>query len=145
MKRKGLVISCFYDSLNEDSLPTGFSWAKTLATTYKNKYKITILLHGENIKYGLKSSVYENNFGVPNPYESFLYELKNKNKVNIVICHLCLENDGYTKKNVLEFIKLIDFSIDYIAQSQLKGKFVIYDAQLPFVPSSINKRNLPTV
>ena len=124
-----IVISCFYGSPNPSSLPVGFSWAQILSDQYKKKYKITILLHGECIKFGLNSNTYQSKYGTPNPYADLLENLA-KNKVKIVICDLCLHNDGFNDNQLLEFVKPIPFSIDFIAQSQLRGHLVVYDAQL---------------
>lgn len=129
-KKIHTIISCFYDK-GSDVMPIGFSWANTLVTEFSKSYKVTILLHGENLQYGLKSSVYESIFGTPNPYETFLKKLYCQHNVKIVICQLCLTQKGYNDSQLLEFIQPIAFSIDYLAKHQANKKAVIvYDAQL---------------
>jgi intracellular sulfur oxidation DsrE/DsrF family protein len=129
-KKTNLLISCFYNSPNPSTLPIGFDWTQIISTEYEKKYNVTILLHGECIPHGLNNKTYEKKFGVPNPFADFLEKLFVKNKVVIVICHLCLANDGYNDDQLLKFILPIPFSINFIAQSQLKGYLVIYDAQI---------------
>lgn len=129
MKRTRIVISCFNDSLDPTTLPVGFSWAEVLTSLYRKKYKVTILLHGDCIKFGLNSATYISKYGTTNPYENFLCELA-EHKVKIVICDLCLQDDGFNPSELLTFVKPIPFSVDYIAQSQLKKRIVVYDAQL---------------
>jgi hypothetical protein len=130
-KKIRTVISCIYDGTKQSPTPIGFSWAETLATKFKGKYNQTILLHGETLKYGLQSDVYKDNFGTPNPFESFLHRLSSKYAVKIVICDLCLNNDGFNQTQLLPFIKPITFSIDFIAQSQAnKHAVIVYDAQI---------------
>lgn len=119
MQKTKLVISCFYGAV-PPLLPVGFEWANILSTDFKDKYKITLLFHGQCIHYGLKEN---------NNYAVFLNNLVKYQKVKIVICGVCLKNDGYSKKDLLPFIKIISFSIDYIAESQKKGAIVIYDAK----------------
>src|SRR5438094_563425 len=106
-KRTTIVISCIYDKSSSSSLPIGFSWANTLVTQFKDKYKVIVLLHGECLKYGLKSEVYKQHFGTPNPFAKFLAELKSQ----IVICNLCLHEKGFNSKQLLPFVKPIPFSI----------------------------------
>lgn len=129
MKKQSIVISCIYDSVTTTTLPVGFSWADVLTTKYSKKYKLTVLLHGECIKFGLNSSIYFKNYKSKNPYSKFLKELK-KRGVKIVICKLCLNNDGFNVDQLLDFVEPIPFSIDFIARSEKKGKTVVYDAKL---------------
>jgi intracellular sulfur oxidation DsrE/DsrF family protein len=128
-KKTNLIISCFYNSPKPPTLPVGFEWALILSSQYKKKYNVTILLHGECIPYGLNNKTYKMKYGVPNPFADFLEKLFVKYKVIIVICHLCLKNDGYNNDQLLKFVLPIPFSINFIAQSQLRGDLVIYDAQ----------------
>jgi hypothetical protein len=122
------VISCFQDG---DPTPLGFSWSKTLAENFPCKYRQTILLHGDCLKYGLNNSAYQARFGVENPFASFLYDLYRNDKVRIVICQLCLNADGFAVSQLLPFIQPIAFSVDYIAESQAKrGAVIIYDSKL---------------
>lgn len=126
-----LVISCFYNSLSPPpDLPVGFNWTQVLVQDYSQIYDVTILIHGENIPYSLNDVAYQAKYGTPNPFADFLTEMKNKYKVKIVVCHLCLTNDGFTDSELLSFIQPVPFSINFIAQSQLRGDLVIYDAQL---------------
>ena len=127
-KKTDLIISCFYDSFST-ALPVGFDWAQTLNQQFGEKYNVTILLHGENIKYGLSNAAYFETYGVDNPWASFLLAAM-AHKVKVVICLLGLTKDGFTISQLLIGIKPVQFSIDFIAQSQLKGKLVIYDAQI---------------
>lgn len=127
------LISCFYGSTSEteENPPVGFSWTEILASQYERKYILTMLLHGECLKYGLKSEVYKSKYGTINPYSKFLKRLYN-NGVRIIICNLCLTKDGFNSNELLGFIKPISFSIDYILQYQVKCKhFVVYDAKQP--------------
>ncbi len=127
-KKIRTIISCFYDG---EPVPIGFSWSKTLATQFKGRYNQTILLHGDCLKYGLRSSAYRAKFGTENPFECYLYELFKCYKIRIVICQLCLEADGFKLSDLLPFVKPIAFSVDFIAQSQAKkGAVIIYDAKL---------------
>lgn len=128
-RKTRLVISCFYGSSNPSILPVGFDWAQILSTQYRSRYDITILLHGECIRYGLNNETYQMKYGTVNPFANFLEEMHNKNHVTIVICYLCLTKDGFNRDQLLKVVTPIPFSIDYIAQSQLEGKIVIYDAK----------------
>lgn len=130
MSKNNLLISCFNDSCNPLILPVGFKWAETLLNNGKAKYKLTLLLHGNLIKYGLKSTIYELKFGQANPYELYLNELRRKHKVELVICQSDLESSGYTTINVCEFIKVTRFGINYIVEAHAKNKTVIYDSKL---------------
>lgn len=127
------IISCFNSvasGSSVNSLPVGFNWSQILITMYSNKYKVTALLHGDCLKYGLKEDVYFTTYGEANPYAGFLHSLYKKG-VKIVLCHLCLTQDGFNDSDLLPFIKPISFSIDYILRKQTKPKhFVVYDAQL---------------
>ena len=128
MTKLKVLISCFYDAKKKNELPVGFSWAETLLQLFKEKYEITILLHGDDLKYGLRSSVYKKQFKKSNPYKKFLKNL-HKNGVKIVICEFCLNQEGYNNEQLIDFVKPIKFSVDYIAEAESKGKIVIYDAQ----------------
>lgn len=129
------IISCIYDGTDQSPTPIGFSWAQTLATKFKGKYSQTVLIHGENLKYGLKSSVYKQLYGTDNPFEELLTKFNKKYKIKIVICELCLTNAGFNNSQLLSFIKPIPFSIDFIIESQVKKHaVVIYDAQLQTSP-----------
>ncbi len=141
MPKDKIIISCFYDSLDKTILPIGFSWVETLIMLYKKKYKITILLHGGCIKYGLKSSSYYKLYNTKNPFKKFLRNL-HKHNVKIVICKYCLQKDGFTIDQLLKFIKPINFSIDYIAQKQLEGSVIIYDANPPVDKNLLNSYKL---
>ena len=129
-EKQSVVISCFYNAASgPPTLPVGFSWANVLSSEFKNKYKVTILLHGENIPYGLNDKAYESKFNQPNPYRAFLNKM-NCRGVKIVICDLCLKQDGYDNKDLICYVKPVKFSIDFIAESVKKGKVVVYDAQM---------------
>lgn len=132
-KKTNLVISCFYDSNIPTELPVGFGWAQILSTQYKQKYNIIVLLHGENIRYGLNNKTYKEKYGIPNPYAKFLEKLFVKNNVVIVICHLCLVKDGINDDQLLKIVLPIPFSINFIAQMQLRGALAIYDAQMGII------------
>lgn len=125
--KQDLIISCFYNSANSN-LPVGFDWAQTLLENYKI-YNVTILLHGQNIPYGLNNKVYKKTYNLDNPYICFFQTLVKKN-LKIVICNLCLNKDGFNDSQLLPFVKPIPFSISYIAESEKCGKTVIYDAKL---------------
>ena len=129
MKKQSIIISCFYNSGNSD-VPIGFDWASVLLQQYSKKYKVTILLHGQNIPFGLQNEVYKKTYGLDNPYIHYFSNLVQKYALKIVICDLCLKNDGFNNKQLLPFIRPIPFSIAYIAESEKKGKIIIYDAQL---------------
>jgi hypothetical protein len=130
-KRIRTVISCIHDGTTESPEPIGFSWANTLATMFKGKYKLTVLLHGECLKYGLTNDVYQNSYGSPNPFANLLQQFSTQYHIKIVICNLCLTNDGFNASQLLSFVKPIAFSIDFIAESQAKKHAVIvYDAKL---------------
>jgi intracellular sulfur oxidation DsrE/DsrF family protein len=127
-KKIKTIISCIYDG---SPIPIGFSWANTLATRYECKYKQTVLLHGECLKYGLNSDVYQSIYGTPNPSATLLQQFVEQYKIKVVICELCLNNEGFNNSQLLPFIKPVPFSIDFIAESQAKEHaVVIYDAQL---------------
>lgn len=128
-KKTKLVISCFYDAASTDQLPVGFSWIEILLEQYSSKYKVTILLHGNCLKFGLRCKPYFEKYHTNNPYADFLKKM-HKLGAKIVICDLCLHRDGFSNEQLLKFVKPIPFSIDFIAQSQLKGALVVYDATL---------------
>src|SRR5665647_1071467 len=96
MGRQKLVISCFYNALppGPNNIPVGFNWANILSTSFKKKYRVTILLHGDNITYGLTDEVYQTSFGTSNPYSAYLEQLHQQG-VKIKICQLCLTNAGF--------------------------------------------------
>ena len=120
MSPKKLLISCFYDNLTTGQLPVGFTWAQDLVHHFRHKYDITLLLHGECLNYGLTLN---------NIFAGFLHHISKKYHVKIVICELCLKQSGISNSQLLPFVKPIAFSVDYIAQYQLKGHPVIFDAQ----------------
>jgi len=116
-------MSCFDDG----TPPVSFKWTEILVTLFKKRqYQITMVLHGECLKYSLRSSKYP---GGSNPYKTMLKSLSKKYCVNIVVCNLCLTENDYSSEDVLPFIKPIPFSIDYIIQSQVQDNAkVIYDS-----------------
>jgi intracellular sulfur oxidation DsrE/DsrF family protein len=94
------------------------------------KRDIIILLHGECLKYGLKSKVYRKTYGCrANPFAPFLLELRRK-QVQIRICNLCLMQDGFDEQDLLEFVVPVPFSIDYLLQEEDRGAKVVYDSTL---------------
>jgi intracellular sulfur oxidation DsrE/DsrF family protein len=115
--KQNVLISCFNNS-SKASLPVGLSWAKTLSDNYSDTYNVKMILHGDCIKFGLRSSKYERLL-------RNLYDIG----VDIFICHLCLINDGFTDSDILQFIQPVPFSIDYIIQCQLQGDVIIYDSK----------------
>jgi hypothetical protein len=130
-KKIRTVISCIYDGT---PMPIGFSWANTLATQFRKKYKQTILLHGECLKYGLNQEAYNSHFATPNPFAELLQTFSEQYRIKIVICKLCLDNDGFNVDELLPFVKPIAFSVDFIAESQVKrNAIVVYDAQLNYI------------
>jgi hypothetical protein len=135
MSKSHALISCFYDNLSTDifknDLPIGFSWIATLSNEpYKDKYKLTMLLHGECLKYGLNSESYQSVYGTDNPYGRFLKNIHERG-VKIIICKLCLIKDGFSVNDLIHYIRPIPFSIDYILQYQRKcDHAVVYDAQI---------------
>jgi len=117
-----LVISCFYLNRVPDKLPVGLQWAQDLLTHFPNKYRITLLLHGQCLSLGLNS-----------PGNTFLSILKalSDSGFKIVICELCLKQTGHNNRQLLPFVKPIAFSVDYLAEAQTgrHKAVVIYDAQ----------------
>ena len=132
MGRQKLVISCFYNALppGPNNIPVGFNWANILSTSFKKKYRVTILLHGDNITYGLTDEVYQTSFGTSNQYSAYLEQLHQQG-VKIKICQLCLTNAGFNDSELMSIVKPVKFSIDYIAEESKKGNTIIWDAQLP--------------
>lgn len=128
-QKQKIIISCFYNAGNSD-LPVGFGWAETLLKQFINQYKVTILLHGQNIPFGLNNKVYQQTYNLNNPYISFFETLVKKYHLKIKICELCLTKDGFNNKQVLPYVKPVPFSVDYIIRSQQRGKIIIYDAKL---------------
>ena len=59
-----------------------------------------------------------------------------QHKVKIVICLLCLTQQGLSPCQLLSFVKPIPFSVDYLAEAQLDGQAVIYDAMSPKIIST---------
>ena len=120
------LISCFYDGT---PLPVGFSWTETMSQRpYRGKYRLTMLLHGECLKYGLRNSIYKNRYGIENPNKLFLSKMGKRYKVKIIICHLCLNKDGFKSSDLLSFVRPIPFSVDYILKFGSKHQ-VVYDAK----------------
>jgi len=113
---KHILLSCFNDSTN-DELPVALDWAKTLLNLFPNKYRITVLLHGECIKYSLKKN---------NRRKKIIKKLHNDG-VRFRVCKYCLENDGFSIDDVIRFIKPIKFSVDYIVKCQSRGIHIIND------------------
>jgi len=119
-------ISSTEDSINfRDGC--GFFMAKILSEPpYKSKYKITILLHGGCLKYGLTNSAYQERYKEPNPYASFLTDMRQKN-VKIKICQLCITKSGFKDDELLPFVKPVPYIIDYMLQFQTKkDHFIAY-------------------
>lgn len=126
-----VVLSAIYTGTTSNPLPMAFSWCQTLASMYPGMYNQTLLLHGETLYYGLKNNVYQEKYGIANPFEEYLKNLVETYNVKIVICNLCLTNRGFNRKQLLPFIRPVPFSISYIIQTQIKkGAIVIYDAQI---------------
>ena len=89
-----LIISCFYDSLNPSTLPVGFSWVETLTKLYRKTYRITLLLHGKCIKFGLDSSAYKLKYRTENPYAEFLHMLLQNTKLKLLfVIFVCIMMD----------------------------------------------------
>jgi len=118
-----VVISCF----NDGNPPIGFKWTSILLDKFeKRHYKITLVLHGDCLKYSLRSSKYPD--GNKNPYKNLL-KIYTDYGVHIVVCELCLNELGYTNKDILSFVKPIPFSIDFIIQKQVQcNAVIIYDS-----------------
>ena len=123
--KPNVILSCFADGNPQ----TSFNWATILTTQFpSNAYQLTMLLHGDCLKYGLANDAYLAEFGVPNPFENILIS-ENNAGVNIVICQLCLTKDGFNDSQLLDFIIPVPFSVQYIIQQQLLcGSIVIYDS-----------------
>lgn len=120
-----MVMSSFYDGVP----PISFTWVEDLLKLFPLKYNITILLHGECLKYGLKESVYVEKYGTTNPYAPLLKNFDSKG-VKIVICNYCISQQGFNDNQLLLFVEPIKFSIDYIATRDKMGDVIIFDAQL---------------
>ncbi|AYV83936.1 MAG: hypothetical protein Hyperionvirus14_25 [Hyperionvirus sp.] len=118
-----VVMSCYEDG----APPVSFKWTDILVTRFGERdYEITMVLHGGCLKYALRSSKYP---GGTNPYKEMLKVLAKKYCVKIVVCHLCLVENGYKSEDVLPFVKEIPFSIEYIIQAQVEENAkVVYDA-----------------
>ena len=122
------IISCYNDgqlSNTGNILPVGFGWVKDLITLQKQK-NLIVLLHGGCLKYGLKNSTYKKKFGNKNPYSSLLSSFTEA-KVQIKICELCLNQNGYNLSDIESDIKPVPFSIAYLIEQQ-KEIDVIYDS-----------------
>ena len=144
-----MLISCFYDNAStkpptQSPVPVGFDWCKVLLDLFKSKYKITLLLHGTNIKYGLNDtkydSLYPHSSTNGNPFANMLQKF-NSVGVTIKICEYCLVNEGLVNSDVLSFVEPVTFAIDYIAEYQLTQNestfkaIVVYDSTLNFFPT----------
>lgn len=125
-----LIISSFYAGADPNKMPLGFVWTYDLLNHFPGKYDITVMLHGETLKYGMKPDAYRRLFSENNPWKSTLRDLSEKG-VKIVACELCIRQNGYPTESYLDFVKLVPFSVDYFASRQTKGAIVVYDAQLP--------------
>lgn len=110
-----ILFSCFKDG-ESNEIPLGLDWANTLIKLFPKKYKITVLLHGKCIKYSMQNSKYKK-----------LLRKMHKKGIHFKVCEYCLIKDGYNIKNLINFIKPIKFSIDYIAKYQSKCIPVIFD------------------
>ncbi len=105
-----LVISC--TSIN-GNIPKALQWADVLVRDYPGKYDITIVLHGEALKLGLTN----------NPHQTIMAGLA-KQGVKFRICQLCLNEQSpeikkdkkYAESTLLDFVKPVPFSVDYIAK-----------------------------
>lgn len=117
-------ISSTDDSINfKDGC--GFLMAKILsAPPYESKYNLFILLHKGCLKYGLTNSAYQERYGEPNPYASFLTDM-NQKCVKIKICQLCITNLGFKDSELLPFVKPVAYMEDYIIQFQIKKDHAI--------------------
>lgn len=111
-----VILSCFNDGTYQKN-PVALDWANTLCSLFPQKYKITVLLHGECIKYCLKKN---------NKYKKLLKKMHEKG-IRFRVCGYCLEKDGYNPKNKLDFVKIIKFSVDYIIERNSNGVCVVYD------------------
>lgn len=112
---KKILLSCFEKGLNND-LPLSLGWASVLIKLFPKKYKITVLIHGECIKYSLVNSKY---YG--------LIKKLHKKGIHFRVCGYCLKKDGYHEKDVAGIVKIIKFSIDYMAKKQSKDTLIVYD------------------
>lgn len=134
-KKTHLVISCYNNAFNPIELPTGFTWTQDFVMLYPNKYRLTMLLHGGCLYYGLKSDVFEAKFGFPNPFVGFLTQIHFDHHVTIKICQFCVTNDEFTDADLLDFVEPVPFGVNYLVQQELRGAIIIYDARfLPITP-----------
>lgn len=127
MPSKKVTMSSYYDG----APPNSFFWTYELITTFSYRhYRITLLLHGQNLKYAS---------AVDNPYKRLL-KYFHRHGVKIVVCDLC---ESALPTVLLPFVKPVPFSIDFIIQQQEKYNAVtIYDAFKP-TPSS-NQSLIPS-
>lgn len=125
MAQNKLIISCMNQQLNGE-VPVGFGWLKTMATQFRDQYRLVGLLHGDCLKYGLNNETYKRFYGTDNPFARYLLKLS-KLGVKLKLCQLCAEQNSYPPHGFLKPIKLVNFSVDYLAQQQLSGAAVVYD------------------
>lgn len=129
---KSTIISCYNDgklSNVSNLVPVGFGWINDLISLKKAK-NLIVLLHGGCLKYGLRNSVYNKQFGNKNPYKKLLTTWMKLDNISIKICELCLAQNGYTVNDVISGIESVPFSIQYLIEQQQEGSIVIYDAPL---------------
>lgn len=132
-KSNNIIISCFNDgktNANELVPPVGFGWVsnliavdglnKPISKQIQQPMRLTVLLHGACLKYGLRNSVYKKYFGTNNPFKDLLEswvklssnnhrqlrenklrqdspdgQNKSKYEISIKICNFCAKQDGF--------------------------------------------------
>ena len=118
-KPQKLVISAASGKIDKDDIPAGLQWAAILVRDYPGKYDITVVLHGSLLKCGLTG----------NPHQTLVTSLAGQG-VKFVICDMCLKeqlpeiqkDQRYKTATLLNFIRPVPFSADYIAE-RAKNKF----------------------
>ena len=112
--------------------PLGFKWIQVLSERFSSSQKeYILLLHGSCLYFGLQNSAYEARFNTTNPQLTFLQNLHSAG-VQIRICELCLQNEGFQNSDLLPFVQPVAFSIDYLINEQIENDaVVIYDSPIP--------------
>jgi intracellular sulfur oxidation DsrE/DsrF family protein len=134
-RRQKVLVACFWAGDPTNKLPTGLSWSENLSKNYK-QYRLTSLLHGDCIKYGLRPEVYQSIYGVTNPFAANITGLVN-NGVKVIVCHLCSTNDKYPSDGYLPGLTFTPFSIAFIIEQTQRGSITIFDAQLQPEPPTV--------
>jgi intracellular sulfur oxidation DsrE/DsrF family protein len=103
---KQKVIMSALSAGTDTAEPIGFKWIRVLAEKFASPQKeYHLLLHGACLYYGLNDNAYRRKFNTNNPQLAYLTNLHNMG-VQIRICELCLQDEGFSNADLLPFVQV---------------------------------------